>query len=475
MSTFKSIGRNSIFLVSSQIVEKALYFFMAILLARFLGKADYGRLIYALSFANLFTFFWEFGLGRLITRDVAANRTMASTIFSSKFKFQILSCLAGLSVLSLYLLLFEGRTLEAFLIFILGVSTAFNYLSTSFRSIFVAFEKAEYETFLNVILRSGLLIAIFLTIYAGLGLMWISIVLLFFSLLNLVGSWVLVERNFFRLAFRERVTSFWPIIRDSFPIALTMAFTTFYLQINKILLLKWKGAEATGIYGAVDVIVMTFMIISNSLVLATFPVISRENRISKEKTFHIYKSVFKFLITLGLPIALGGMLLNKEIISLIYGTDFSESEEVLKILIWLTPIIFLTNFTGSCLIAIDKQKQLAIICGFNTILNLTLNFILIPSYGYVGAAIASVTTEGVNLVIQYRVLKYYWEGSVLDPSLLKVIFSLGLMVLFIHWFQGSNLFLILSGAIVLYVVSLFATRFYSHRELSAIKTWLFQR
>ena len=263
-------------------------------------------------------------------------------------------------------------------------------------------------------------------------------------------------------------------MKDSFPIAIIIAFTTFYLQINKILLLKWKGADATGIYGAVDVIVMTFLIISNSLVLATFPIISKENRISKEKTFPIYKSVFKVLITLGLPIALGGMLLNKEIISLIYGAEFSESKEVLKILIWLTPIIFLTNFTGSCLIAVEKQKQLALICGFNTVLNLALNFILIPYYGYVGAAIASLTTEGVNLIIQYRVLKGYWEESVFDASFLKILLSLGLMGFFIYGFRSWNLFLILFGATMIYLVSLWATRFYSQKEFSKIKVWFSQ-
>jgi len=475
MSSFKSIGRNSVFLVLSQIIEKILIFLMAILLARYLGKGDYGRLVYATAFANLFTFFWDFGLGRLIIRDVAKNRSDASITFSSKFKFQIVSCFVGILVLSLYLILFEIRGLEVFLILILGISTALNYLSNSFRSVFIAFEKAEYEMYFNFALRSTLLLTIFWTIHSGWELISISLVLLFFSLLNLIGSWRLVERNFFPLQFRKSQANFSSIMKDSFPIAIIIAFTTFYLQINKILLLKWRGAEATGIYGAVDVIVMTFLIISNSLVLATFPIISKENGMSKEKTFPIYKSVFKVLITLGLPIALGGMLLNQEIISLIYGAKFSESKEVLKILIWLTPIIFLTNFTGSCLIAIEKQKQLAIICGFNMILNLALNFILIPSYGYVGAAIASLTTEGVNLIIQYRVLRYYWEDSVFDTSLLKILFSLGLMGFFIHWLQGWNLFLILSGAVVLYIVSLFATGFYSRKELSAIKTWLFQK
>jgi O-antigen/teichoic acid export membrane protein len=475
MSSFKSIGRNSIFLGSSQIVEKILSFLMAIFLARYLGKGDYGRLVYAIAFANLFTFFWDFGLGRLIIRDVAKNRSDASIIFSSKFQFQVISCFAGILVLSLYLILFEIRGLEVLLILIFGISTALNYLSNSFRSIFIAFERAEYETYFNFALRSILLLAVFWTIHRGWELIGISLVLLFFSLLNLIGSWKLVERNFFHLQFRKTQTSFASVMKDSFPIAIIIALTTIYLQINKILLLKWKGEEATGIYGAVDMIVMTLLIISNSLVLATFPIISKENRISKEKTFPIYKSVFKVLITLGLPIALGGMLLNKEIISLIYGAEFSESKEVLKILIWLTPIIFLTNFTGSCLIAVEKQKQLALISGFNTVLNLALNFILIPYYGYVGAAIASLTTEGVNLIIQYRVLKYYWEASVFDISSLKLFFSLGLMGFFIHWLQGWNLFVILSGAVVLYIVSLFTTGFYSQKELSTIKTWLFQR
>jgi O-antigen/teichoic acid export membrane protein len=216
---------------------------------------------------------------------------------------------------------------------------------------------------------------------------------------------------------------------------------------------------------------MTFLIISNSLVLATFPVISKENRINRENSFHIYKGMFKVLTLVGLPIAVGGMLLNKEIVLLIYGTEFFESSSVLKILIWLTPIIFLTNFTGSCLIAIEKQSQLAYICGFNALFNLSLNLILIPSFGYWGAAIASIATEGVNLIIQYRVLTSYWKESVFEVSFLKIFFSLGIMGFFIHWFRNWNLFLVLFGAIVLYLISLFTTRFYSKKDLSKIKIW----
>ncbi len=127
------------------------------------------------------------------------------------------------------------------------------------------------------------------------------------------------------------------------------------------------------------------------------------------------------------------------------------------------------------MIAIDRQRLLAYICGFNMVLNLALNLILIPYYGYLGAVIASLATEGINLIIQYRVLRYYWEASIFDTSLLKIFFSLGLMGFFIHWLPGWNLFLILSGAVVLYIVGLITTGFYSQKELSAIKTLLFQR
>lgn len=238
MSSVKSISRNSVFLALSQVIEKVLSLLMAILLARYLGKGDYGRLVYALSFASLFTFFWDFGLVRLITRDVAKDRSHASAAFSSKFKIQVASCLAWMLALSLYLLVFEQRGPEVILIFILGMSAAFNHLSNSFRSIFIAFERAEYESFLNLVLRSFLLLAIFLTITFRLGLLVIALVLLLFSILTLIGSWKLVERNFLHFEFRERRRNTWPIIKDSLPIAIIIALTTFYLQINKILLLK---------------------------------------------------------------------------------------------------------------------------------------------------------------------------------------------------------------------------------------------
>jgi O-antigen/teichoic acid export membrane protein len=469
MSLFESIGRGAIFLVLSQIIEKALLFLTTIILARYLGTSDYGRLIYALSFANLFTFFWDFGIGRLITRDVATDRSNASALFSPKLKYQIFSCLVGISVLSLYVSLFEQRGTEAYLILILGVSMGFTHLSNSFRTIFIVFEKAEYETFFILIFRSSLLITVFLVTHIGLGLLWISLILLLFSLLSLLGSWALIQRNFFRPRLGGKRTNFLPIIKDSFPIALIIAFTTIYLQMNKILLLNWKGERAVGIYGAVEMIVMTLLILSNSLVLASFPVISKENKINREGSFHIYKGVFKLLAVLSLPIALGGMLLHKEIVLFIYGTDFMESSSVLKILIWLTPIIFLTNFTGSCLIAIEKQTQLATICGFNTLFNLSLNLILIPSLGVLGAAIASITTEGVNLIIQNRVLGYYWKESVFDPSYFKIFFSLGIMGSFIYWFRNWNLFIVLFGGTALYLLSLFAIRFYSQEDLSEIK------
>ena len=475
MSSFNSISKNSFFLASSQVVEKGLYYLMVVVLARYLGKGDYGRLTYALSFAGLFTFFWDFGLGRLITRDVAKDLSNAAITFSLRFELQIISCLAGLVGLLFYLISFEGGNLQTYLVLIISITVVFNYLSSSFRSVFIAFEKAKYEMFFNLAFRSALFLAILWATYKQLGLIEISLILLLLSLSSLFCSWKLVDRGYFNLHFIRAPARLWLIVKDCFPIAITIAFTSFYLQINKILLLKWKGVEATGVYGAADVIVMSLLIISNSLVLATFPIMSRENRIDKAKTFFIYRGVFKVLVSFGLPIVLGGMLLSREIILLIYGTEFSEASDVLKILIWFTPLLFLTNFTGSCLIAIEKQKLLAFICGLNLLLNLSLNLILIRPFGYVGAAAASIATEGINLIIQYRCLRSYWGASVFEKSWLKVLFPLGLMAIFIQWAQGRNIFLILFGAVGIYFFSLFTVKFYFPMRLSDITTWVVKR
>ena len=471
MSSFESISRNSFFLASSQVVEKGLYYLMAVVLARYLGKENFGRLTYALSFASLFTFFWDFGLSRLITRDVARDPANARFTFSLRFGLQVISCLAGLIGLLFYLISFEGETLEIYLILIISMSVIFNSLSSSFRSVFIAFERAEYEMVFNVTFRAILFVAILWATYRQLGLIEISMVLLLANLSGLLCSWKWVDKKYFHVRFIQKAADLWPIIKDCLPIALTLAFTTFYLQMNKILLMKWKGGEATGIYGAADIIVMGCLIISNSLVLAAFPIISRENKLDRGKAFFIYRGVFKVLVSLGLPIALGGLLLSREIILLVYGEAFSESGDVLKVLIWFIPFLFLTNFTGSCLIAIGRQRLLTTICAFNLLLNLSLNLILIRPFGYAGAAAASIATEAVNLMVQYRYLRNYWGASVFEMSWLKVLFSMGIMALFVRWVRGENIFLVLLGGGGVYFFSLFLMKFYAPVGLSEIKLW----
>ena len=100
---------------------------------------------------------------------------------------------------------------------------------------------------------------------------------------------------------------------------------------------------------------------------------------SKEKLIKSYRLAIKYLLIIALPIAIGITLLSNKIILLIYGAEFADSATVLQILIWSLVFTFINSILLRLLIAIDKQKLHTLSTGICAIVNVILNFILIPA------------------------------------------------------------------------------------------------
>jgi O-antigen/teichoic acid export membrane protein len=89
------------------------------------------------------------------------------------------------------------------------------------------------------------------------------------------------------------------------------------------------------------------------------------------------------------------MFVSDRIITVLYGASFINATPALVILIWAIPSIFHTFVLGALLPAINKQGINTLSTGICMIINFFLNLILIPKYGYIGASVATVITQGI--------------------------------------------------------------------------------
>ena len=137
---------------------------------------------------------------------------------------------------------------------------------------------------------------------------------------------------------------------------------------------------------------------------------------SEELKDNMYKS-FKFIFLLGFPLCFGLIGISDNIVPWYYGEGYEKLTILLKILALLVLIMGLSGVTGSqYLVSIKKQKEYTVSIIIGLIINVVLNYIFIPKYFSIGAAIASVISELVILIIQFIFIKK-------DLSILNILKS----------------------------------------------------
>ena len=134
-----------------------------------------------------------------------------------------------------------------------------------------------------------------------------------------------------------------------------------------------------------------------------FPVLSVYHRRSPDRVLPVAEKFFKALVILGWPITVGVFLLAPQFNSLL--VLFPKSEPALQILALAIVFMFADNTFAATLNAIDKQNVFAFVAMVGLVINVGVNLIVIPKYGYLGASWAVVVTEAALVVVGWIVLR----------------------------------------------------------------------
>ncbi|NJE27091.1 flippase, partial [Thermococcus sp. MV5] len=155
----------------------------------------------------------------------------------------------------------------------------------------------------------------------------------------------------------------------------------------------------TGIYRAAYMWIQVAMLVPNVVVPTTLPSMARLWKDDKKTLEILFRKSFQMLGLVGIVGAIGYYFLAEYGVLLVFGEKFASSIPVLKILSFALPFMFLNSLFGSFLNATGKELTFTKITGFTAILNVVLNYFLILHYGAVGAAVATVVSQGVGSLV----------------------------------------------------------------------------
>ncbi len=199
-----------------------------------------------------------------------------------------------------------------------------------------------------------------------------------------------------------------------------------------------------------------------------FPVMSRFHKGNIGNFNWLCRKTVIFILAVTLPVAIGGTILSDKIIFFLYKKAYGNSIGVFQILIWSIIFMVFSAFLCRVLMVLGRQKLYLAISFLGVVINIGLNFLLIPKYGYIGAGIATVVTQIllmlVYLQVVYKIFKIFEWGKIL-----KIIVACGLMAILVCLLREGNLVLTITSSTIAYTICLLGLKVFSNEDLAMIR------
>jgi len=444
----RKILENSVALFTSQLLAKVFRVLANFLLARSLGPENFGTWSLVLSFIELFRFLPDFGLDRIIVRRMARGEKSygLSANLSLRALFSALAVLAAGATLFFTAYSNNLKTLICFysLSFLLqsGASTFAAYFQTQLKSISLVWAYTASGLLYLALTLAG--------IFGDAGLTFFVSSLLFSEgLLFLLFGLTFFRRGGQLAGFA--VSELTGMIKEAFPIALTLDLGSIYLRIDMLIVYHYTGERGAGLYSACFQLSQMFLMLATAVAAALFPVFSRLKMEDKSELASLFARSFLLFLSPCLLLAVVVMGLSPIIILFLYGEAYAPSAAGLSVIIWSVVFMFANILSTQTLVAYDREKTALKIAAANLLVNLALNLWLVPRLGYIGACWATLGTEAATFVLQGCVLQ-----KILTPKLLIRVWSHfvspALAVLWFYFyptsFKSAGIWLFIFGYLV---------------------------
>jgi O-antigen/teichoic acid export membrane protein len=397
------LAKNAAWLFAGQglsVVTQTVYF---IVLARLLGASQYGLLSGAVALVATVSQYSTLGSGLLFLRYVSQDRKNFSLYWGNILLS--VSSMSTLLVVGLWLL--GGRLLGPGTLLVLlpiGISDCmFQQFNSCTGQVFQTFEKMKISA--TLILLSNVLrlimAAIFLvTLKSALAWQW-ALASLSVSGIGAIIAFVTVTCHFGRPSFS--LPLLFKRAGEGFVFAISGSTTAVYNDVDKVVLTHDGMIRANGLYSMAYRVINIGTMPIMSIVAAAFPRFFREGAKGIIGTVPMAKVLLKRTAFLALIIS-AGMFLAAPIIPHLVGKSYLESVSALR---WLCLIPFFRCFhlsAGDAIAGAGHQKYRLLSQSIAALGNLGLNIILIPKFGWLGAAWTSLGTDALLGVMNWVAL-----------------------------------------------------------------------
>ncbi len=385
---------NTCWLFADRILRMGIGLFVGVWVARYLGVQQFGVFNYAIAFVALFSTLANLGLDSIVIRYIISDPENREQILATSFWMKLWAgFLCVLLTVGAIFILRHDDNLTIMIVAILsfaGVVQAFNTIDIYFQS--QVQSKYTVVAQNSAFIIAALLKIILISIHAPLvAFAWVTLLEVCLGVLGLI---VIYKNKGYSMPFqRLNFPLAKNLLKESYPLILAGFSIMIYMRIDQIMLGEIAGDKAVGVYSAATRISEVWYFIPTAITSSVTPSIFAAKEISKELYYQRIEKLLRLVSVISIAVALPMSFMSGPLITELFGKGFVEAGKILAIHIWTSVFVFMGVATSPWFIAEGLTKLTFRRTVIGAGINIILNFILIPSYGGVGAAIATVVSQ----------------------------------------------------------------------------------
>lgn len=359
------------------------------IIARLLGPESFGTLNYIFSLGTIIAVFVSLGIDNTVYKELLEEKHNRNKILGTAIIMKAISGLIALIAITVIVFLTKESWTIQVLTFLFGVG----YITQPLNLLYFDFLKERNTRIVAYIQISTSLISSILKISVVYFFHSLPLFILIQSLEALLSGSLSVyylkktSETPFKFEFsKEKALSYIAVIA---PLSLYGVFTEIYSRIDVLMLKHLQNITTVGLYSTATRLTEVWYMIPNILSSVFFPALANAHN-NKIEYFKRLRTLTGILLLSSLIISITTLLFSKQIILLIYGMPFIGGSPLLSIYIFSLPGTFLLTIFYQDLLLEKKVWTITCIAGIPAVLNIILNYALIPSHGAAGAALATV-------------------------------------------------------------------------------------
>lgn len=418
----KSALKNASWIIACRIIQSLISLVIGMISARYLGPSNYGVITYVSSVVAFALPIMQLGLNQTLVKEFVQSPEREGKILGTSLVINVLSSIVSMIGSVAFVFLVNAGERETILVCILYSLTL----------LFQATEMTQYW-FQYQLLSKYPSIAT-LCAYVAVSLYKIFLLVtqksvVWFALSNVLDYFlisVILMVIYFKVG-NQRLSFDWRLGREMLsrskyyiiPSLMVMIFQ----HTDRIMIKLMMGETETGFYSAAITCVGISGFVFSAVIDSMRPVILEEKGKDQARYENRVAQLYAIITFISLAQSIGMTVLAKPLVNLLYGAEYAPTAGILCVAVWYVTFSYYGSVRNVWILAEGKQKYLFGINVIGAVANVLSNLLLIPRWGGVGAAVASLITQFFTNVIIGFVFKPIRENNRLmlkglDPRVL---------------------------------------------------------